>query len=157
MWIIGGYGGGTTFYNDVWSSSDGSSWTKVTDNAGFSARYLHGAVAFKDRLWVIGGATSVEQLEGQNGAHTPNKQIPPNRCGGIPNRHHNQRCMGEPSHESVDLTFLCKLRSGYSRKRGATRYQQALVRLGKRYLSLPISTGIASRGCFRSVSKRLLG
>ena len=61
MWIIGGYDGGTTFYNDVWSSSDGSSWTKVTDNADFSARYLHGAVAFKDRLWVIGGAIDRER------------------------------------------------------------------------------------------------
>lgn len=61
IWVIGGYNGdgtlngGTDFFNDIWSSVDGISWTLETANAGFSARYDHSSVVFDNKLWVIGG------------------------------------------------------------------------------------------------------
>lgn len=61
MWVIGGYNGdgtlngGTDFFNDVWSSTDGINWTLETANAAFSARYDHTSVVFDNKLWVIGG------------------------------------------------------------------------------------------------------
>jgi hypothetical protein len=43
------------FLNDVWSSDDGRSWTRVTANAPWSARSEHTTLVFNDKLWVIGG------------------------------------------------------------------------------------------------------
>ena len=59
MWILGGHGGGnkhdtTTYYNDVWCSSDGINWTKITD-AGWSPMAYHTSVVFDDKMWVLGG------------------------------------------------------------------------------------------------------
>ncbi len=55
LWVIGGRSGSGIFENDVWSSSDGATWTEVTDNAAFSGRYGHTSVVYDDKLWVIGG------------------------------------------------------------------------------------------------------
>lgn len=60
MWILGGT---EDFYdhspakvrNDVWSSADGRAWTRVTGNAGWSARAHGQAVVFNDRIWMLGG------------------------------------------------------------------------------------------------------
>ncbi len=58
LWVIGG---GITIYHpfraysDVWSSPDGKSWTKVTDQAPWPVRIWNTAVAYKNRLWVLGG------------------------------------------------------------------------------------------------------
>lgn len=60
MWVIGGAGGAAVL-NDVWSSPDGTSWTKVlADTASpgsnqFSQRYGQGSVVFNNKMWVIGG------------------------------------------------------------------------------------------------------
>lgn len=56
MWILGGRGtSGETFkdFNDVWSSSDGITWTQVTNSAGWSARNGHESVVFNNKMWVI--------------------------------------------------------------------------------------------------------
>ncbi len=53
MWIIGG--ATTSSKKDVWSSSDGINWTKVTDNTQWSRRQDHTSVVFNDKIWVIGG------------------------------------------------------------------------------------------------------
>ena len=48
--------------NDVWSSSDGSNWTQITDNAVFSRSfnfYLSGAV-FDNRIFIFDAAVSQE-------------------------------------------------------------------------------------------------
>ncbi len=46
------------FYNDVWRSEDGASWTRITDNAGWSARGMIGGQAvLNGRMWVLGGGT----------------------------------------------------------------------------------------------------
>ncbi len=58
MWILGGierYFDGDKLLADVWSSDDGVHWTKVADRAPWAARAYHGAVAFRDRIWLFGG------------------------------------------------------------------------------------------------------
>lgn len=52
LYIIGGN------RSDVWSSSDGISWTLLTDKAPFGNLFGHTTVAFKGRLWVMGGKDS---------------------------------------------------------------------------------------------------
>ena len=55
IYVLGGMSGISTYYNDVWSSADGSSWTQETANAGWPARYIHRAVSHHGRLYVLGG------------------------------------------------------------------------------------------------------
>jgi hypothetical protein len=66
MWVIGGmdkdiitYDGEKEIflndYNKVWQSDNGEFWEEVTSNTPFSKRANHTAVAFKKKLWVIGG------------------------------------------------------------------------------------------------------
>lgn len=61
IWVIGGYdgngviNGGVDFYNEVWSSSDGVSWTLETNAPGFIPRYDHASIVFDNKIWVIGG------------------------------------------------------------------------------------------------------
>jgi len=48
----------TLFYNDVWRSEDGASWTRITENAGWSARGMIGGQAvLNGRMWLLGGGT----------------------------------------------------------------------------------------------------
>ncbi|HVZ79949.1 MAG TPA: kelch repeat-containing protein [bacterium] len=54
MWLVGG-DNGTNRLNDVWYSSDGSSWTQATSGADFSARMGHALIAWNNRLWIVGG------------------------------------------------------------------------------------------------------
>ena len=54
------YGGGNYVpkyqaFNDVWVSSDGVKWDKVTDAAPWSPRIWFSGVAYRDHLWVLGG------------------------------------------------------------------------------------------------------
>lgn len=62
MWVIGGRGvdaaGNPEYYNDVWSSADGTAWVKET-NAPFVARAGHASVVFGKTIWVIGGEVKV--------------------------------------------------------------------------------------------------
>lgn len=56
IWIMGGSDNGT-YKNDVWSSSDGVTWTQVKEynNQGWSPRYGHTVTVFDGKMWVIGG------------------------------------------------------------------------------------------------------
>lgn len=64
MWLIAGFSlttqpGGTSFPDamaDVWSTSDGMSWTQEAENAEFGPRYFHAVLAFDQKLWVSGSA-----------------------------------------------------------------------------------------------------
>ena len=56
MYVIGGTDG-TNYYNDVWRSSDGETWTNL-GNASFSVREGHSAVVYNNQIWVIGGKNS---------------------------------------------------------------------------------------------------
>nr|WP_273568782.1 hypothetical protein [Maribacter sp. Hal144] len=44
--------------NDIWYSENGANWSQATGEAPFSARNLHMALVFNDKMWVIGGQTS---------------------------------------------------------------------------------------------------
>lgn len=65
IWVIGGQsmpsfdgGGEEAFYNDVWSSADGATWTQVLDHAPWVPRGMIGSnVVFQDRIWLLGGGT----------------------------------------------------------------------------------------------------
>lgn len=65
IWVMGGQtilqfapSAEEVFYNDVWNSSDGVSWTRVTQHAAWSPRGLIGGSAvFNGRMWVLGGGT----------------------------------------------------------------------------------------------------
>jgi hypothetical protein len=59
LWLMGGwYNGrlpGHSAGNEVWSSTDGAKWEQVTKQAGWSPRLAAGLVAFKGRMWILGG------------------------------------------------------------------------------------------------------
>ncbi len=55
MHSVGGLGADGVPLNDIWSSTDGVSWTFVSDGA-FSARMKTSVVAYDDKLWMFGGA-----------------------------------------------------------------------------------------------------
>jgi hypothetical protein len=59
MWLMGGWHGGRLKHasasNQVWSSPDGVRWSQATGSAGWSPRLAAACVAFKDRMWILGG------------------------------------------------------------------------------------------------------
>ncbi len=57
MWIIGCDPIQGHYQNDIWNSSDGKNWQCVTRQVPWGPRALHYTVAFKDKLWVMGGQT----------------------------------------------------------------------------------------------------
>ena len=61
MWIFGGFVRGNDgkyeAQNDIWYSSDGTNWTKHSENADWSPRAYHNAIVFKDKIFIIGGHT----------------------------------------------------------------------------------------------------
>lgn len=57
MWVLAGAfpnGRVTGARADVWSSSDGINWSR-TSNGAFPARYEASALAFGNKLWLMGG------------------------------------------------------------------------------------------------------
>ena len=57
MWIIGGDVNQGYYQHDVWNSSDGKHWTRVTAKVPWGPRALHYTLAFKGYIWVMGGQT----------------------------------------------------------------------------------------------------
>jgi hypothetical protein len=59
MWILGG---GTydqrTYLNDVWNSSDGANWTRMTADAPWTGRQYHDVAVFDNKIWVLAGGTA---------------------------------------------------------------------------------------------------
>jgi len=57
MWVFGGGNYRPTYlgYNDVWTSSDGVHWTRITDHAPWSHRIWFSTVVYRNRMWVLGG------------------------------------------------------------------------------------------------------
>lgn len=61
LWMVGGLeadSGNPAARNDVWSSTDGNTWTQVTTNAAFSARYGHSLFVLNGKLYLVGGIES---------------------------------------------------------------------------------------------------
>lgn len=44
-----------TYLNDVWSSSDGSTWTQATASAAWNARHTPALLEYRDKMWLFGG------------------------------------------------------------------------------------------------------
>jgi len=66
MWVIAGRGISGEL-KDVWSSSDGVTWTQDTSGADFRERILHTSVVFDSKMWVFQGATGgVPKNDGWN-------------------------------------------------------------------------------------------
>jgi Concanavalin A-like lectin/glucanases superfamily len=63
IWIMGGqnlenFTSTEKFYNDVWKSKNGTSWTKVLNSASWSPRgIITGSIVFNDKIWLISGGT----------------------------------------------------------------------------------------------------
>jgi N-acetylneuraminic acid mutarotase len=55
IWVIGGDDSEDNTTNDVWSSADGTSWTKITSKNLWPARTSHQAVVFDNKIWIMGG------------------------------------------------------------------------------------------------------
>ena len=61
MWIMGGmeYVDYTSIErDDVWYSSDGSSWSEATSDASWTARTRHASVVYNGKMWILGGKNS---------------------------------------------------------------------------------------------------
>ncbi len=69
IWVFGGYNPGVvkgdTYYEDVWSSSDGESWNCVLEKAPWLGRRGHQLVVFDDgsgdAMFLVGGFTVNEE------------------------------------------------------------------------------------------------
>jgi hypothetical protein len=70
LWLMGGKTPGAntppekgyatvTTHNDVWSSSDGETWTQVVEHAPWSPRQWFVAKVYRDKLWIVGGHDNV--------------------------------------------------------------------------------------------------
>ncbi len=59
LWVLGGWGkrddGSEGNLSDVWSTGDGKTWQRESAKAPWVPRNHHAALAFGDRLWVLGG------------------------------------------------------------------------------------------------------
>ena len=58
LWLIGGLeqtGSEAVLRNDVWYSTDGRDWTRVTEHGPFDPVRGHRLIAHQDKLWIIGG------------------------------------------------------------------------------------------------------
>ena len=64
MWILGGCSGGYSPVNfdDVWRSTDGTNWTQVTADVIWSARHEQSVYDFQNRLWVVAGNGSLNDV-----------------------------------------------------------------------------------------------
>ena len=57
MWVLGGQNRNNRFKNknDVWDSTNGADWRKVTSNAAWTTRFGQSSVVFDGKMWVLGG------------------------------------------------------------------------------------------------------
>ena len=71
MWMLGGtenyyFGNQKSLKNDVWSTADGKTWTRATDNAGWAPRAYHQAAVLGERMYVFGGGNYVPEYKACN-------------------------------------------------------------------------------------------
>jgi hypothetical protein len=64
IWVMGGQtmgkyvSGPDVFYNDVWNTTDGVKWERVTAAAPWAPRgMIGGSAVFQGRMWILGGGT----------------------------------------------------------------------------------------------------
>ena len=59
LWLIGGRNSSDSFA-EIWSSSDGITWTKSVGTVPFGKRYNHISFVYNNKIWLIGGVTYPE-------------------------------------------------------------------------------------------------
>lgn len=68
LWLFGGVDAtptSTTVYNDIWSSTDGITWTQVNPiGLHFGYRYGHQMVVYDNKMWCIGGYNQTNGIVG---------------------------------------------------------------------------------------------
>jgi N-acetylneuraminic acid mutarotase len=61
MWLLGGWNPGDKVHfpqicnSEVWSSTDGTTWTLVNPQAPWEGRHTAGCVVHNGRMWIVGG------------------------------------------------------------------------------------------------------
>lgn len=57
LWVFGGGNYVPKYHakNDVWCSTDGKSWTRVSESAPWTPRLWFTAAVYRNRMWVLGG------------------------------------------------------------------------------------------------------
>jgi hypothetical protein len=96
MWLLGGGTYDTPevprrkFYNDVWSSPDGTNWTCHTESAPWAARQYHDVAVFDDRMWVLEGYDGTgnrndvwHSADGVNWRELPDTPWKPRHAGSV--------------------------------------------------------------------------
>jgi hypothetical protein len=63
MWIIGGDSNLGHYQPDVWNSTDGRHWTRVSADAPWGRRILHYTVVHDGRIWVLGGQAVTRRVQ----------------------------------------------------------------------------------------------
>lgn len=63
LWIIAGENNAGEALQDIWSSSDGETWTMETDTAPFGAIQFHSTVVFDGKMYVIAGNSTTSHTE----------------------------------------------------------------------------------------------
>lgn len=66
LYLIGGFDG-TNPLDDVWTSTDGYTWTQVTVTTPFTTRYGHTAVVFDSKIFIILGHGRTDVWESSDG------------------------------------------------------------------------------------------
>jgi len=67
LWLVGGFNANYENTSDVWSTENGTDWTKIDAPSPFTKLNAHQLVAHDDRLWLLGGAG----FEGADGTANP--------------------------------------------------------------------------------------
>jgi hypothetical protein len=60
LWVIGGVkfdsDNKIKFFSDVWNSTDGITWEKITDSASWGKRDIRALISFENKMWLFGGS-----------------------------------------------------------------------------------------------------
>ena len=62
LFLVGGYNPSQRMMNDVWSSTNGVTWTQLTPAASFSKRQSAALATYNGQLWLIGGYDGTQLL-----------------------------------------------------------------------------------------------
>ncbi|VTS02830.1 Kelch repeat-containing protein [Tuwongella immobilis] len=95
IWILGGGTYDTAnrpqrqYFNDVWSSADGVTWTCHTPKAPWAARQYHDIAVFDGKLWVLEGYSGSNRkdvwysADGKNWTELPNTPWKPRHAASV--------------------------------------------------------------------------